>query len=70
VFGDESGEFRVVRNERHQFSIWPAGRPIPAGWLDAGFHGSKSECLEHIEQVWHDLRPSDVAARGTAGMTA
>ncbi|MEU4831259.1 MbtH family NRPS accessory protein [Streptosporangium sp. NPDC023615] len=53
-------KFTVVINHEEQYSIWPAGRDIPAGWREAGFEGGKSECLDHIAQVWTDLRPLSV----------
>jgi MbtH protein len=53
-------KFIVVTNHEEQYSIWPAGREIPNGWREDGVSGSKSECLEHIAQVWTDLRPLSV----------
>ena len=32
-------------------------RKSPTGWKDAGFTGAKKECLDHIEEVWTDMRP-------------
>jgi MbtH protein len=53
-------KFIVVTNHEEQYSIWPAGREIPNGWREDGVSGSKSDCLEHIAQVWTDLRPLSV----------
>lgn len=67
--------FLVVRNEEEQYSIWLADKPIPAGWQADGTSGSRRECLDHIEQVWTDMRPKslrermDHAAQATAGET-
>ncbi|MFC4590808.1 MbtH family protein [Sphaerisporangium corydalis] len=49
--------YRVVANDEEQYSIWPAGRTIPDGWRETGFSGEKQECLDHIDQVWMDMRP-------------
>jgi MbtH protein len=49
--------YEVVRNHEEQYSIWPADRPVPAGWQPVGFSGGKDECLAHIDQVWTDMRP-------------
>jgi MbtH protein len=49
--------YKVVINQEEQYSIWPADRENPLGWRDAGKVGSKAECLDHIEQVWTDMRP-------------
>jgi len=49
--------FQVVLNDEEQYSIWPDGRDLPAGWRREGTQGSKQDCLEHIETVWTDMRP-------------
>jgi MbtH protein len=49
--------FEVVVNQEEQYSIWPADDHLPAGWRIVGVCGSKTECLDHIEQVWIDMRP-------------
>ncbi|HEY9392117.1 MAG TPA: MbtH family NRPS accessory protein [Mycobacteriales bacterium] len=49
--------YTVVINDEDQYSIWEAGRPLPGGWRDAGFTGSKQDCLAHVEKVWTDMRP-------------
>ena len=52
----------VVVNDEEQYSVWPAGRELPAGWTREGTVGSKEECLDHIERVWTDMRPKSVRA--------
>jgi uncharacterized protein YbdZ (MbtH family) len=47
----------VVINHEDQYSIWPEGREIPAGWRATGMAGVKAECLAHIDEVWTDMRP-------------
>ena len=49
--------YQVVINHEEQYSIWFADREIPQGWKDAGFDGSKHDCLHYIEEVWTDMRP-------------
>ena len=49
--------YMVVVNHEEQYSIWPADRELPLGWTDTGFHGTKEQCLQHIEEVWTDMRP-------------
>lgn len=53
----QGAEFKVVVNGEEQYSIWAADRPCPAGWREEGFSGDRNECLEHIDQVWTDMRP-------------
>ena len=54
---DDKQVYKVVVNHEQQYSMWPADRENPSGWEDAGKTGSKAECLEHIGQVWTDMRP-------------
>jgi MbtH protein len=54
---DDDIRYAVVVNHEEQYSIWPADRPVPDGWREVGVAGAKQECLDHIEQVWTDMRP-------------
>lgn len=49
--------YRVVCNAEEQYSIWPAAKPVPDGWTAEGTEGGKQACLDHIDQVWVDMRP-------------
>ncbi|MER7275112.1 MbtH family NRPS accessory protein [Dactylosporangium sp. NPDC000244] len=51
-------DYVVVRNDEEQYSIWPAGDPLPAGWHAEGVRGPRQECLDHIDRVWTDMRPA------------
>jgi MbtH protein len=56
--------YLVVVNEEEQYSIWlDDGRPVPDGWRPEGFKGIKSECLDHVEKVWTDMRPLSLRRR-------
>lgn len=55
--------YKVVVNHEEQYSIWPSDRENPLGWNDAGRSGSKAECLEHIQEVWTDMRPLSLRLR-------
>ncbi|ROQ69502.1 MbtH protein [Streptomyces sp. 840.1] len=59
-------DYHVVVNAEQQYSIWLADRDIPAGWSEAGFSGPKDACLEHISEVWTDMRPLSLRARTEA----
>jgi MbtH protein len=52
--------YKVVINHEDQYSIWPAHRPNPAGWTDAGPSGAKQDCLAYIKEVWTDMTPRSV----------
>jgi MbtH protein len=56
----QNGPLKVVKNHEEQYSIWPIDRENPAGWLDAGKTGTKSECLQYIKEVWSDMRPLSI----------
>jgi MbtH protein len=53
-------QYVVVVNDEEQYSIWADGRELPAGWHADGVRGSREACLEHIEQVWTDMRPKSL----------
>jgi MbtH protein len=53
-------QYAVVVNDEEQYSIWVVGREVPAGWHTTGKQGTREECLEHIGQVWTDMRPKSL----------
>jgi MbtH protein len=55
--------YTVVVNHEEQYSIWPADRDLPEGWQQVGVTGTKAECLDHIEEVWTDIRPLSLRKR-------
>lgn len=56
-------QYDVVVNDEEQYSIWPTTGGIPAGWRSVGVRGTKDRCLEHIAQVWTDMRPLSLRNR-------
>jgi MbtH protein len=54
---DDDRDYDVVLNHEDQYSIWPVGLAIPAGWKTVGTSGPKSDCLAYIKEVWTDMRP-------------
>jgi MbtH protein len=53
----------VVVNHEEQYSIWCADSPPPSGWRVVGEPGTRTECLDHIERVWTDMRPLSLRRR-------
>ncbi len=49
--------YEVVVNHEEQYSIWPTRRELPLGWRAVGVSGTKPDCLNHIKNVWTDMRP-------------
>ncbi|SCL14552.1 MbtH protein [Micromonospora nigra] len=54
---EDSRRYQVVVNDEEQYSIWPDGSEVPAGWRSTGFSGGRADCLAHIDEIWTDLRP-------------
>jgi MbtH protein len=54
---ENDASYTVVVNHEGQYSLWPADRPPPAGWSEAGKRGSRAECLAFVDEVWTDMRP-------------
>jgi MbtH protein len=63
---EDTRQYRVVVNDEEQFSIWPAARELPLGWRAEGTAGTRDECLQHISQVWTDMRPLSLRSRMAA----
>ncbi len=53
----EATDYKVVINQELQYSIWPIDKNNPVGWKDEGKQGSQEDCLDHIKDVWTDMRP-------------
>ncbi|MCK2215439.1 MbtH family protein [Actinomadura sp. ATCC 31491] len=66
MFDDEHGDFHVVVNDEEQYSIWPAGRDVPAGWRPVGPPGPKADRLAFIDRTWTDLRPLSLRRQAAA----
>jgi MbtH protein len=58
----ENGDprYSVVVNDEEQYSIWPHGRELPAGWRAVGDPAGREQCLDRIAELWTDMRPASV----------
>jgi MbtH protein len=54
---EDNTQYSAVMNAEEQYSIWPEGRELPAGWKAASKSGTNAECLAYIAAVWTDMRP-------------
>ena len=61
---DDRDVYEVVVNHEEQYSIWLSDRVAPTGWTKVGRQGSKSQCLDYIEEVWTDMRPLSIRTIG------
>jgi len=60
---DHSGtetQYTVVINDEEQYSLWFAGRDLPAGWTAVGKDGTEAECMAYVDEVWTDMRPASL----------
>jgi len=64
---EDNRAYSVVVNDEEQYSIWLADRALPDGWHEVGRTGSKSECLDHIAEVWTDMRPKSLRQTSASG---
>jgi MbtH protein len=58
-----TGRHQVVVNDEDQYSLLPISQQPPAGWRATGFTGDRQECLDHIDEIWTDMRPRSVRLR-------
>jgi MbtH protein len=58
--------FLVLINDEEQYSLWPKGKAIPAGWRGTGKEGSRAECIAYVDEVWVDMRPRSLRLRMNA----
>lgn len=49
--------YQVVISDEGRYSIWPSYKQIPWGWQADGTVGSRQVCLDHIAELWTDMRP-------------
>jgi MbtH protein len=56
-FDQADSDFLALVNDEDQYSLWPSGIEVPAGWRPALGPASRDECLSHIEANWTDMRP-------------
>lgn len=66
---DENATFQVLVNDEGQYSLWPAEKEVPAGWHPDGTSGTRQECMDHVDEVWTDMRPRSLREQmdGAAG---
>ncbi|WP_016957459.1 MbtH family protein [Catenovulum agarivorans] len=49
-FDNSDYSFLVLKNNLGQISLWPEFKHIPAGWQAIYGPGSRSQCINFIEQ--------------------
>ncbi|AUG76126.1 MbtH-like protein [Kitasatospora sp. MMS16-BH015] len=56
-FEDEDARYVVLRNDEHQYSLWPVLLAVPEGWEQVHGEDTRQSCLDYVEATWTDLRP-------------
>ena len=66
---DSGALYYIVMNHEEQYSIWRADREVPKGWSVVGEKANKQQCLDHIKEVWTDMRPLSLRRQMGAATT-
>lgn len=56
----DTTRYKVVVNHEEQYSIVPLDESPTRLWREAGMTGTKEQCLAYIEEVWTDMKSSDL----------
>ncbi|MFE0516039.1 MbtH family protein [Streptomyces sp. NPDC058964] len=68
-FENPDADYLALVNDEGQYSVWPAGNEVPAGWRVALERSPRQTVLDHIERNWTDPRPPSLRAPdGQAGV--
>ncbi len=67
--GIDGDVFVVLLNDEGQYSLWPAGKDVPAGWSVAHVAAPKADCLAFVEANWTDMRPRSLVMAMTRSDT-
>ncbi|GIJ32661.1 MbtH family protein [Verrucosispora sp. WMMD703] len=59
-FDDDSQEFLALCNDEEQYSLWPTGITVPAGWQVVYGPAPRREVVDHIDRSWTDMRPKSL----------
>ncbi|MBB6584958.1 MbtH family protein [Ralstonia solanacearum] len=52
----------VLRNAEEQYSLWPAGIEVPAGWSVVHRAESREAAINYVDSHWTDMRPASLRA--------
>jgi MbtH protein len=69
-FEDGTSLYYALTNDEGQYSLWPTSIEVPSGWKNAFGPSNRTECLDHIETRWKDMRPRSLIASQLAAGTS
>ncbi len=50
----------VLTNAEEQYSLWPEGIEVPAGWSAVHRAESREAAIDYVEAHWTDMRPGSL----------
>lgn len=59
-FENDDLDYVVLVNEEGQHSLWPVFAETPAGWTSMFGPGTRTACLDHVDEHWTDMRPKSL----------
>lgn len=60
-FDNEDLCFFVLINDEGQHSLWPEFIKVPAGWRCTFGPEQRQQCINYINNNWHDIRPKSLS---------
>lgn len=55
-------DYTVLVNDEGQHSLWPEIVDVPAGWRVVFGPANRTDCVDHVERVWTDIRPASLGS--------
>ncbi|MGW1677382.1 MbtH family protein [Saccharopolyspora sp. NPDC002376] len=59
-FEDDSRDYLALCNDEEQYSLWPQGVEVPAGWRVVHGPAPRADIIAHIDRTWTDMRPKSL----------
>ena len=56
----DTTRFKVVINHEEQYTVIPIDETPSRYWREVGKTGTKEQCLNFIEEVWTDMKSTDL----------
>lgn len=57
---EQAYEFLVLLNAEEQYSLWPEGVAVPAGWSVVHKATSRDDAIAYVDENWVDMRPASL----------
>lgn len=57
---EQAYEFLVLINAEEQYSLWPEGVDVPAGWSVVHKATLRENAVAFVDENWVDMRPASL----------